>query len=115
MAIEQEMYKPKAEPFLRTVAIVCELCKTRYRGDDWDKDYYEHLECGVEQKVLRSKLGFPMKPVQQEVKLEEGTSYPEGGSYEGFILDICPKCFKDKLIPWFESQGGKVRKTEGDY
>jgi hypothetical protein len=109
MAIEQALKKPKNEPYLETVAIVCELCRKRYRGDDWNRDYYEHLECDVVQKI------FHAKPVKQEIKLEEGTSYPEGGSYEGFILDICPTCFKDKLIPWFESQGGTVRKTEGDW
>jgi hypothetical protein len=110
MAIEQKLETPKNAPYLRTVAIICELCKKRYPGDDWDKDCYEHLDCGVEQRVLRKKAA-----VKQDLKLEEGTSYPEGGSYEGFVLDICPACFKDKLIPWFESQGGVVRKTESDY
>ena len=40
-----------------------------------------------------------------EVKIIEGKSYPEGGSGTEISYDICPTCFKTKLIPWLESQG----------
>lgn len=99
MAIIQELYRPKAEPVMRTVAVICELCKTKYKDDDWGRKYYEHLEC-------KATL---------EIHLEEGTSYPEGGSFESQILDICPKCFKEKLVPWFISQGGVVRNKDVDF
>lgn len=46
---------------------------------------------------------------QVEVKLRVGNVFPEGDFTETTVLDICPGCFASKLIPWFESQGGKPR------
>lgn len=45
----------------------------------------------------------------------EGTNYPEGGWGKEFIVDMCPQCFKDKLIPWINSQGGNVQEQEWDW
>ena len=99
MAIVKKTKTRPAEKYESVVAVICELCKTQYKDDDWGRTYYEHLEC-------KATL---------EVHLEEGTSYPEGGSYESQILDICPKCFKEKLVPWFISQGGVVRNKDVDF
>ncbi len=99
MAIIQEKYTPKNEPVMRTVAVICELCKKKYKNEDWGRTYYEHLEC-------KATL---------EVHLEEGSSYPEGGQFDAIILDICPTCFKEKLVPWFVSQGGVVRTKDVDF
>lgn len=33
-----------------------------------------------------------------------GTSYPEGGDGEEIEIDLCPSCFKNKLVPWLQSQ-----------
>lgn len=69
--------------------VKCELCGQTSNNEDWSPRTYEVTE--------------------PEVTLREGTNYPEGGSITTTTLDICPKCFKEKLIPWFCSQGGKVR------
>lgn len=74
--------------------IKCELCGAVSYKEDWEPDQYQVEE--------------------PEVLLREGYHYPEDYSVKRTILDICPKCFREKLIPWFETQGGKVR-TEGDY
>lgn len=42
-----------------------------------------------------------------EISWERGEQYPEGGSTKTTLFDICPDCFKNKLIPWFENQGAK--------
>ena len=39
-------------------------------------------------------------------------SYPKGGWGTKYEADICPDCFKNKLIPWLESQGCKTKEEE---
>ncbi len=38
-----------------------------------------------------------------EVSIEEGTNYPGDYDVSEIEYDICPTCFKEKLIPWIES------------
>lgn len=49
------------------------------------------------------------------VKREEGESCPSGGNKTTTEVDICPSCFKDKLLPWLVSQGAKPEITEVDW
>ena len=46
------------------------------------------------------------------IKQKEGTSYPDGGQGTEYIVDMCPVCFKDRLIPWIKSQGGHVEEKD---
>ena len=47
------------------------------------------------------------------VKYETGQSDRDGGGYSKTkSFDICPKCFEEKLIPWFESQGATIQESE---
>lgn len=55
----------------------------------WETSNYE---------VAESKISI-------EVRLKEGESYPDGGCGKEWKYDICPKCFKTKIVSWFESQG----------
>lgn len=75
--------------------VKCELCGAQSRNENWSPGQYEVTD--------------------PDVTLEEGTHYPEGRSTTTIILDICPKCFKEKLIPWFISQGGTPRESESDW
>lgn len=52
---------------------------------------------------------------ESEVRLKTGASYPEGGSGHETTIDICPACFKSKLIPWVKSQGGEPTTKEWDW
>lgn len=49
------------------------------------------------------------------IEYKTGVSYPEGGYDTTYKFDVCPSCFKEKLIPWFENQGGVVTKIEAEY
>ena len=49
------------------------------------------------------------------VECRTGESYPEGSFTETLVFDICPDCFKDKLIPWLASQGAQPRKEDRDF
>lgn len=52
---------------------------------------------------------------ETEVRIREGTSHSDGGCGTETTIDICPQCFKTKLIPFIESQGGSATVTEWDY
>lgn len=50
--------------------------------------------------------------VSQLVWKEGGYYYHDGGYYKYMKIDICPKCFLTKLVPWLESQGIKINKDQ---
>jgi hypothetical protein len=70
----------------------CELCPSTSRDPDWSPGLFEIAE--------------------PRVSLRLGKSYPEGELTKTIYLDICPECFKTKLIPWFRGQGGSTRQTD---
>lgn len=53
--------------------------------------------------------------VRVYVKHKDGESYPEGGSGTEVDIDVCPECFKTKLIPWLESQGVVIERKDLDW
>ena len=52
-----------------------------------------------------------------EVTIERsvGSRYPEGTNLEEYKVDLCGKCFAEKLVPWLRSQGAEVRKRDIEY
>lgn len=74
--------------------VTCDLCK-KTSDLKWDADTYEVLET--------------------EVRYKTGYSYPEDGSGEETTIDVCPKCFADKLIPWVKSHGGEPTTKDWDW
>jgi hypothetical protein len=53
--------------------------------------------------------------VRVYVKHRDGENYPEGGSGTEVEIDMCPECFKTKLIPWLESQGVVVQRKDWEW
>jgi len=47
-----------------------------------------------------------------EIEYDLGDRYPDGASGTKTKIDMCPKCFKGKLLPWIKSQGGSYREEE---
>jgi hypothetical protein len=71
-----------------TDAIVCDLCKKEFKGDEWTDDTYHHIET--------------------KVSYNDYESFPDDYyTNEEISMDICPECFKHKLIPWILKQGGQ--------
>lgn len=76
--------------------IICDICGVSNEGDEWGSGEFDVAET--------------------EVICRTGEAYPETGNGEQYELDICPKCFKEKLVPWVESHGrGKHEPTRWDY
>lgn len=77
----------------RQAGIVCDLCGKETDRHDWSASHsYEVEEVTVEYK--------------------SGYSYPDDYFYTVIEVDLCPQCFKERLVPWLESQGVKPTKRE---
>jgi len=74
--------------------ITCDLCRT-VTTTDWKESCFDATE--------------------SEIRLETGSNWPEGGSGARITIDICPNCFKKKLIPWVKEQGGEPTIKEWDW
>lgn len=77
----------------------CDLCGFKTTSDDWDGGVY---------KVNETEI-------QVTVKQKEGNNYPDCGFGTEFDIDLCPNCFKDKLVPWLRSEGADIRETDWDW
>lgn len=45
---------------------------------------------------------------------ESGSNYPEGSSTETESFDVCPDCWKTKVVPWFKSWGATPTIRDND-
>jgi len=78
----------------------CDLCGTESKNEEWgDGGSYDVNETEI----------------TVEIRQKEGHSYPEGGSGTKYEIDLCPNCFKNKLIPWLRSQNANIEKEEWDW
>lgn len=78
--------------------VLCDLC-----GIIGHPGYSGEVEWG------RNDAGDEMETA---VVCKAGYASCDGGHWDTVSFDICPTCFRDKLMPWLESQGAK--KTSGD-
>ena len=70
--------------------VSCDLCGAKIKGKDFDVN-------------------------EVEVRHKTGWSYPEGGSGVEVSVDMCGKCFDEKLVPWLRSQGIQPNTREWDW
>jgi hypothetical protein len=79
----------------------CDLCGAEAKKPDylWSGGTYDVNETEVS-VIIRQR---------------EGEAYPEGGSGTEYRIDMCPKCFKEKLVPWLRSQGAQVNEKDWDW
>lgn len=94
-------FEKKTETVEREVLVetTCDLCGAVAKSGNWESSTYEVAEVEVEVTVHQ----------------KDGVSYPEGGNGTEYTADICPDCFKNKLIPWLESQGCKAKRKDWDW
>jgi hypothetical protein len=75
---------------------LCELCGNKgSAGGEWATSLYDVDETTIENGVGEHCDGSGHRDVAE--------------------LDICGECFRTKLIPWFEAQGGKPRTKRIEY
>ena len=90
-----------SQPVEREVLVEtkCDLCGAVAKNGDWEKSTYEVNE--VEVSVT--------------VRQKDGSNYPDGGWGTELVVDICPKCFKETLIPFLREKGANIEEREWDW
>ena len=83
----------------KLVETTCDLCGKKADRGEWESAMY---------KVGESEISVT-------VKQREGDSFPGGGSGTSYEVDMCPDCFRNRLIPWLKSQGAKIKEAEWDW
>jgi len=73
---------------------MCEICKTRYPGENWDAQKYGD--------VRRTTISY-----------ERGTRWTFYQT-KTISYDICPKCFEVVLMPFLATFGAEPTITEED-
>ena len=79
----------------------CDLC-----GYESKHNRYPEMWDGTEDNNTRET------EIIVQIRMKEGDTYPEGSWGTDFEVDLCPRCFRDKLIPWLRSQGARVEEKE---
>jgi hypothetical protein len=97
------LYKERVVPSYTTRDLVsrkCDLCGKESNDTEWQAtSCYEVNETEV----------------CVTVRQKEGSSYPDGGSGTEYQIDLCPTCFKEKLVPWLRSQGADIKEEDWDW
>lgn len=75
--------------------VKCDICGKTSSRDNWALDDYEINEVTV--------------------KIKQGEIYDGYGDGKEMEIDICPDCFKNKLIPFIESFGTKMEYKNWEY
>ena len=97
-----KIYTDKVIPASTTKVLIkrqCDLCGASAKNEDWGASMYE---------VNKTE-------VTVAIEQKDGSSYPDGGSGDKYEIDLCPKCFKERLVPWLLSQGATIKQEEWDW
>jgi len=79
-----ERVVPENKPYNRVKCRKCDLCGVESQGEQWEaKGTFES------NKTI----------ITVEVTQKEGMNYYDSGSGTKYEVDLCPTCFKEKLIP----------------
>ena len=93
--IKKKLVEVPAKTEEREVAVICDSCsKESTQREGWAGGY------NIDEITISRNTG---------------SSYPEGGSGEKFVVDLCPDCFKDKLLPALNALGIYGRTDEWDW
>ena len=93
--------KRVSQPVEREVLIetCCDLCGAVAKDGDWNKSTYEVNEVEIEVTVRQ----------------KDGVSYPDGGWGTELLVDMCPTCFKETLMPFLRQKGAKIEGRDWDF
>ena len=94
-------YEKKTETVEREVLVgrKCDLCGKEAKCSSWDAGRWEVSETEIK-TIVRQK---------------EGKSYPDGGWGTEYEIDLCPDCFKNRLITWLKSEGATIVEHKWDW
>jgi hypothetical protein len=73
----------------------------------------DYITCDLCKEKIPKKQSYMVDKV--EVSHRVGEHYPEGGYGTDTSVDMCGKCFDEKLIPWLRSQNAEPRTEEYEF
>lgn len=91
--------KTETRTYDSLIETACDLCGAVAKSGNWESSTYEVNETEIEVTVRQ----------------KDGDNYPDGGSGTKYEIDMCPKCFKDRLVPWLISEGAKIKQIDWDW
>jgi hypothetical protein len=93
-------YEKKTETITTNnlVETTCDLCNAIAKQGCWESSIWDVNESEVSISITH----------------KDGTQYPEGGSGTSMEVDICPKCFKEVLVPFLKSKGANIEEKTWD-
>jgi len=98
-----KIYKEKVIPAETREYVVkrsCDICNLVSDSADWP--------CTSNYAINETEISIT-------IRHKDGSNYPDGGNGTETQIDLCPKCFKDKLIPWLQSQGASISIEDWDW
>lgn len=79
--------------------VFCDLCGVAAKHGQWDYADWDWSDTEISVKI----------------KYEAGSGYDGSGYGEKVVVDICPKCFKEVLIPFLIEKGVAINLKETDF
>lgn len=83
------------------ISLTCDICGQEYEDQEKSGNDFKSIGEFHSTKVLMSN--------------GEQLDWNGGGWDDTIEFDICPDCFRSKLVPWFESQHAKPTLTRMDW
>lgn len=71
------------------------------------REIVSYVTCDLCGEKIEGRDTYDVNEV--EIRYKTGRNYPEGGSGDETSVDMCGKCFEEKLVPWLRSQGVEPR------
>ena len=81
------------------IETTCDLCGAVAKRGEWGSATWEVAETEI--KIT--------------IRQKDGEAYPDSGDGTEYNVDMCPKCFKEKLIPWLTSQNATCERKAWDW
>ncbi len=76
------------------------------------KEFVSHTTCDLCKEKIESE---PYETDHVTIEHRVGHCYPEDSYGERTEIDLCGKCFTERLLPWFTAQGVVPRVSDYDY
>jgi hypothetical protein len=77
------------------------------------KQVVDFITCDLCKEKIPKEQSYMVDRV--EINHRVGEHYPEGGYGTDTSVDMCGKCFDEKLIPWLLSQNAEPQTEEYDF
>lgn len=65
--------------------------------------------------MVRWPTGDSMRVSETCCRWRFGFECPDGGNGQEYLIDICPVCFEEKLLPWLRGQTDTVMPNSWDW